>query len=392
MAETKRVAKHLYKRNYRKANEEVAVNYYAVFVCRLKKKSRWFSLGSDEKTAKDELKVLEARNIRREDFDKDKEPEIKGITFSDWASQYFKYKVDPNKRSVERERRSYKKLEPFFGGLTLREIMKEGFRSRVMEYKAKRLQEPIIRKGKAVEGSKIAFPTVNRELAFLRSLLNLAYDDGIIENAARMKLESEKGRKRDRIASGDEYQALLKDVDRPVQRVLIGLYETSARINELLRLTWDRVDRKAGFIRFRAEDVKEKKPRSTFITPELREILDELETEQKVVNIDRGAGIPNRVFTRAGRPIKSIRTAFENAKEKNNIENLVIHDFRHTCITRWEMAGIPRGAVMAASGHGSIQMHDSYVNVKDHHLVKAFEILTGLRHEKPIDSEKAVSY
>ncbi len=64
-------------------------------------------------------------------------------------------KVSPDKRLVERDQRSLKKLESFFGNLSLTAIT----RSKVMEYKAKRSQEPIIRRGKMVEGSKIAFPT-----------------------------------------------------------------------------------------------------------------------------------------------------------------------------------------------------------------------------------------
>jgi len=387
------IARHLYKRQYQTDNGDWSTLYYGIFVD-WKRKRRKFPLGSDLKTAKGELKVLEARNIRKEDFDKDKEIERVGITLSKWAEQYFKDKVNPNKRSVERERRSLKKLEPYFGGLTLQGIIcwsaedNKGFRSRVMEYKNQRLQEPIVRRGKPVEGKRIAFPTVNRELAFLRYLLNLAYDDGLIDNAPRMKLESEKSRKRDRIASDDEYQAMLGCMPRPAQRVLIGLYESAMRVNELLRLQWDMVDEGAGMIRLPAEYVKEKAPRIVPIMDGLQAVLDELKMEQRKV-----ASISNRVFTRDGKPIKSIRTAFELAKDKKGIENLRLHDFRHTCITRWSTTmEIPREVVMAASGHSSIEMHDGYVNVKENHIRNAFKMHTRCSHEKPVDEGKAVSY
>ena len=45
---------------------------------------------------------------------------------------------------------------------------------------------------------------------------------------------------------------------------------------------------------------------------------------------------------RNGRPVKSIRTAFERAIEKAAIEDLRLHDFRHTCIRRWATEGIPQ--------------------------------------------------
>ena len=83
---------------------------------------------------------------------------------------------------------------------------------------------------------------------------------------------------------------------------------------------------------------------------------------------------------------------FELAKDKKAIEDLRLHDFRHTCITRWSTIGIPREIVMAASGHSSIQMHDGYVNVKENHLQDAFKMLTTCSHEKQVDEEKSVSY
>lgn len=66
----------------------------------------------------------------------------------------------------------------------------------------------------------------------------------------------------------------------------------------MLKLTWDRVDLKTGFIRLRAEHVKEKNKRNTPIVPELQAVLMELKAEQgKVTNINQ------RVFTKAGKQI-----------------------------------------------------------------------------------------
>jgi len=251
-----------------------------------------------------------------------------------------------------------------------------------------RLQQPIMRHGKPVKDSRVSFSTVNREMGFLRYLLNLAVDEELIENVPSFKkiIQSEKSRKRKRVVSDDEYGNILKDMSRPNQRVIIGLYETAMRVNELVRLTWDKVDDKAGMIRLKAEDVKEKAPRKVPISPPLQAVLDELRKEQS-----RVVSIGNRVFTREGKLIVSVRTAFELAKERNGIVDLHIHDFRHTCITRWAMAGIPREAVMAASGHASIEMHNGYVNVQEHHLKEAFSLLTTCLQEKQLDSKKAVS-
>jgi integrase len=383
-----RIEKNLYKRQYQNANGEWSTLYYAAFVCRLKGKRRTFPLGADLKTAREELAVLIADNIRKKDFDEDKEKQKAGLTFADYGAAYFNGKVDPDKRpgGVERERRSFKTLKSFFGDMLLAEID----RSKVMEYRTKRSAEPIVRRGKPVAGTRIRFSTVNRELAFLRYLLNLAADDNIIEKVPKIKLKSERERRRDRIVSDDEYRSLLDNTSRPVQRVLIALYETAMRSSEVIGLPWTMVDDKAGFIRLPAHYVKEKKERTVPISPELRAVLDELKAEQSKVS-----NISNRVFTRDGKPIRSIRTAFDLAKEKASITDLRPHDLRHTCITRWTMAGIQREVIMKASGHASVEMHDRYVNVKEHHLTSAFaeffKMQTTCRHEKETEGDEAVN-
>jgi hypothetical protein len=97
---------------------------------------------------------------------------------------------------VKRDKGSYKQLEPFFGPMLLTEIRN----SKILEYKVFRLEQPIIRLGRPT-GKKVSFATVNRDLAFLHRMLNLAAEDGIIEAVPKIKLQSERSRKRDRIVT-----------------------------------------------------------------------------------------------------------------------------------------------------------------------------------------------
>jgi integrase len=164
-------------------------------------------------------------------------------------------------------------------------------------------------------------------------------------------------------------------------------------VNELLKLTWDRVSEKDGFIRLKAEDVKEKQARSVPISQPLQEVLAELRGEQKQAKV---VNLSGRVFTRAnGQPVKSLRKAFERACRQSKIEDLHLHDFRHTCITRWAMEGKQVAAIMAASGHHSFEMHDRYVNLQEHHLKAAFgvyDVLTRKKTDQSVEEKSSVSY
>jgi integrase len=397
MDQIKRVKRvpHLYERRYQTAAGERRSKYYGIFTCKLKRKRRVFPLGGDLDTAKEALALKLAENVHGKDFD-EQENEQRGYTFSEWCDEYFAKRIDPEKHAggVEREKLSYKMLKTFFGDMLLTEIK----RSNIMEYRAKRLQDPVLTHGKPVmldgKVKTVSFATVNRELAFLRFMLNMAEDDEIIEAAPKFKskgknslIKSEKERKRDRIASEDEYRAILGNMKRPAQRVLIALYETAMRLNEVINLPLTYIDEKAGFIRLPAAYVKEKKKRNVPISAELQAVLNELKSEQKKVS-----SISGRVFTRNGRPMKSIRTAFEEAKEKAEIEDLHLHDFRHTCITRWAAMGIPQPAIMAAAGHHSIQQNQDYTNMKDTHLKQAFRNSTPVIQDTGLETKRNVSY
>jgi integrase len=389
----------LVRRRYETTEGEKRFKFYARFTCKLKHKRRCEPLGSDEKTARALLQQLLADNLNGKDFDAVAEPTKQGITFREWAKDYFANKIDPEKHAggIDREKRSYKALEPFFGDMLLSDIK----RSTIMEYRAKRLNQPIMRRGKAVEfdgkQKKVSFVTVNRELAFLRAMLNLAEDDEVIEQAPRFKsrgknnlIKTEKGRKRDRGATADEFRELCENMPRPALRVLAALHYTAMRVNEVIRLPWSYVDEKAGFIRLPASYVKEKKPRSVPICPELSAILNELRQEQK-----RVASISGRVFTRNGRAMKSIRTAFEDARGNAGIEDLRLHDMRHTAITRWATMGIPPAAIMAAAGHHSIAQSGDYTNMKDEHLKLAFnteKLATQWQQGTAVENASAASY
>jgi len=65
-----------------------------------------------------------------------------------------------------------------------------------MEYKQRRLAEPLTRNGKPVEGTLIQGATVNREVSCLIAALNLAAEEGLCEGAPRVKNEREVPRER----------------------------------------------------------------------------------------------------------------------------------------------------------------------------------------------------
>jgi integrase len=386
-----RVQKHLYKRQYQTGSGDWATAYYARFVD-WQGIRRKFAIGDDLEDARDELGRLHTLNKGRHDWDAEKrkaeEQRRRAITFSQWGTTYFDEDLSPNKLrpgSVDREKRAFALLEPFFGHLSLIEVNKK----KVLEYRKKRTAE------------RVGFITINRELAFLRKLLNVAADQEppLLESVPRFKLPNETSRARSGTVDAEEFAAILAHMRRPAQRYLIALYETSMRLNEPMKLRWEMVDLKTGLLRLPADIVKEKHPRRTPISWELREVLEELRAEQRKI-----PNLGGYVFSRKnGRPITSIRTAFERARHEAKLDHVIFHDLRRTAITRWTDLGIPRDFVMAASGHKPSNVHDRYLNFTDKQMTDAFAIVMiapeqrrkmvpTWPHSKTVETGSGVSY
>jgi hypothetical protein len=82
-----RVAEHLYRRQYQTAAVDWHTKYYAIFTD-WKGKRRKFSLGTDEKAARQGLTIRLADNLKRVDFDKERDDRnARQSTFSRWADR-----------------------------------------------------------------------------------------------------------------------------------------------------------------------------------------------------------------------------------------------------------------------------------------------------------------
>jgi integrase len=207
---------------------------------------------------------------------------------------------------------------------------------------------------------KVSYAT-NREKSWLGFLLRCAVNRGVLKVIPVIELQDERGRARTRSVSEEEYHDIQAGMRRETERVVIGWWETSTRHEEPFNTRWPMVDLKVGLFRFPAHILKEKFPRRTPISFEMREVLEELRDEQRRNKVEN---IQGHVFTRRdGRPIRDITKAFAFALERAKLQDSGItpHSFRRACISRWTDLNIPRDFVMLFSGHRQSGIHDDYL-------------------------------
>ena len=77
-------------------------------------------------------------------------------------------------------------------------------------------------------------------------------------------------------------------------------------------------------------------------------------------------GVP--VFLRDGKPITSIREAFQSARLKAGLDGFNFHDLRHTFINNRRLEGHDYFRIMAATGHKTMSVFKRYNTVSREEL------------------------
>jgi integrase len=372
-------APRLYRRTYETADGTESTLYYARFVCKLKGKRRLFALGGDLKTAKEELKVLDARNIRREDFDLDKPkaaPKLAdALTFGEWAEKYPTQQGVKDKRSLSADLGMIRlHLKPYFGDEPLTAIKRE----MLIRYIDARTAETLVRNGKAGK-AKVKRGTISNELSLLRRMLRVAKREGfqVVEPSFEdLVVRVKRG---GRALSADEQLAVLKLYPKWLARLAEFAKETCLSEGDILRLTPDMIDRKTGVVRPEGGRLKTQattdgeREQVAPLTTRARAILDEIAGEKRAGRIVSNTG--KIIFTREdGRPItrsmisRCVRRAYEQAE----LKRFVFHNYRNTALTEWSRRGIDVDVAMRASGHSSVQMHKRYIDLQAEDIAAAF--------------------
>lgn len=215
------------------------------------------------------------------------------------------------------------------------------------------MKSEMLKKGK----SKL---TINRRLACVRRVLNLAYDewDWLSESLGRkIKLYSEKGTNREVFLSREEVDQLLTAVKSEEARKLIVLAAyTGLRRGELLRLRpkhWQK-----PYIVL-TNKTKGKKGRTV---PVIEGLHDFVTPPFKITD-------------------KQLRYAFEQARDLIGMPSLRLHDLRHTFVS-WlaKDPKVPTAIIQKLAGHASIATTNKYMHLRGDTMSLMTDVLGQSKH------------
>lgn len=284
--------------------------------------------------------------------------------FREFARLFLERHCKPKKRSWKKSDAVYlKHLERFFGDKYLSKITQE----MVEEYIATRKAAAIRQKQDGLP-RYVTPATVNRELACLNTLFNKAIEWGKAWVNPCVKVRRFKeDNKRTRFLNEEEMKRFNDAASQELRQILTLLIHTGMRKGELQNLKWADLD----FNRSQIALIYTKNGKVRHIP---------MNVAVKGVLLQRRIAKRSQVWVFPGRDDKpyDFRKAFETARRKVGLEDVRVHDLRHTFASHLCMNGAELKTVKELLGHSSLAMTERYSHLTDQHMASAVARLESL--------------
>ena len=197
--------------------------------------------------------------------------------------------------------------------------------------------------------------TINRRLALLRRLGNLAFEWGWVDNPVGRKVKLLSGEtQRHYYLTFDQVEELAKLCPFTGDMILAAAY-TGLRKSELMRLTENNIQ--DGFIILDA-DTKSGKPRVIPIPKQVKKIFKKLP-------------FPVTTYT--------VRKEFEAAREELGLEHIRYHDLRHSYASFLAQAGANLHLIGEAMGHSTPSMTARYSHLMRENMKEITDKFENMR-------------
>ncbi|GBE08154.1 MAG TPA: site-specific integrase [Gammaproteobacteria bacterium] len=317
---------------------------------------------STETTIRKEAKALETKwkldSYRTRQWD-----EVPRRTFEELMYAYLKATAD-EKRSANKDITSTRHLRSVFKGCIMNELTASDIRTYISKRK-----------------ENVSNASINRELALFSAAINFAnreWEWDLPNVVKGRKLKEPPGRARwisvkESVALLDKARGLLR-APHLHDFILLALY-TGCRSQEMLGLTWSRVDLQAEIFYLEPHQTKTGRRRSIPLNSKAMSALEGRADFRARFCPDS----PWVFCNKKGERIQSVKKSFATACSAAGIEDFRIHDMRHTCAAWLVSAGAALAEVRDLLGHASITMTERYAHLSPENVRNALSLIDGNR-------------
>ncbi|MBP6951530.1 MAG: tyrosine-type recombinase/integrase [Alphaproteobacteria bacterium] len=212
----------------------------------------------------------------------------------------------------------------------------------------------------------------NRALSLLSKMFNLAMSWGWRNDNPATNIQKYQEEKRDRWLDQEELDRLWEVLDRHSGHMTTYVFKflilTGARKGEALGATWDQFDLEKGVWTKPSHLTKQKKKEHLPLSEKAVEVLQIVKkrTPKGSVYV-----FPGRI---EGEPLKEIKTFWKTALKEAKLENIRIHDLRHTHASHLVSSGLSLSIVGKLLGHTQASTTQRYAHLADEPLRQAAEL------------------
>lgn len=289
------------------------------------------------------------------------------VTFADALSQYLA-RVSTTKRpnSESRDRISAKALVAGFGlDISLAAVNPK----RLAEYRDKRMQS-------------VSPSTIQKEFALVSHLFNVARRewglpvDNPVPQVRRPKVDNN----RTRFLTKEEAQKLLDAAknsrNQKLYPYLLLLMHTGMRPSEAAGLQWGDVDLDGRLVKLQ---VTKTDMRYVPLTEMAENVLRSIRPEK--AQVDTYVFLPHsssETLKVLDIPCNHFKRSFGTARKKAGLDDLHLHDLRHTAASHLLMAGVDIRTLAEILGHKTMQMVQRYTHLLNDHKLRAVDRINSL--------------
>ena len=277
------------------------------------------------------------------------------ITFNIVTSYYLHYSPHTSK---QRDQYSFTNFFRFYADIEITKITRQSLRDYIHS--------------RRITG--VTDATINRELRSLRAAINFYIIDHEItlkNPLANFSLSESEPRIR-YLTKSEALRLLQSCQDNYFLKCFVMLaLNTGCRSGELLKLTWDRVDFNNGYLVLNRDDTKSKRRRFIALN----------DASLQLLKMMRKNALSNTwVFYNetTDNHILSLKKGFRLACKNAKIEDLRIHDLRHTFASWLVQSGVPLYTVRDLLGHTCITTTERYAHLQIDNLRDALKSLPKL--------------
>jgi integrase len=210
--------------------------------------------------------------------------------------------------------------------------------------------------------------SINRYLSALRRAFILGRDSlpPLITVVPKFKLLDETDAIREGFLEHDQYLRMRAELPFHQQMLLVIGYHWGMRLGEILSLRWDQIDWDENLLRLEKSQTKGKQGRYAPLYGELRAWLEMAHRE--------GSG-SKTIVSYGDQPITEVKTAWDKARVRAKLPDLLRHDLRRTAVRNMIRAGIPQKQAMIISGHKDSNVFDRYDIVDERDIQAAGKMM-----------------